>query len=252
MPKLTALVLTTLLFVTAVTVSADGKAKPKLSDIAPVENFTSAADEKIVALQKYVATPETFDKSARKLKRDAGMVAIFAQVIAEHDQDSPAKQSAVPLRNAALKLAVATTLEDATQSLKELKQAQAGKGTSGDVSMDWAQLINFDSLMNEVAVRNRAVGRAVRKMRRGLDQNARDEVAHDADILAVLAMVAAADTHPVKDKATIDGWKNFANEQRTAAIATAAAFRKNDAQGAKTAYTRLAKSCSGCHKAYRK
>lgn len=252
MPKLTALVLTALLFVTAVAVSADGEAKPKLSDIAPVENFSSAADEKIAALEKYVATPEAFDKSAQKLKRDAGMVAVLAQVIAEHDQDSPAKQSAVPLRNAALKLAVATTLDDATQLLKEIQQAQAGKGTGSDVAMDWAELINFESLMNEVALRNRNVGRSVRKMRRGLDQKTRDEVAADADILAVLAMVAAADTHPVKDKATIDGWKNFANEQRTAAIATAAAFRKNDAQGAKTAYTRLAKSCSGCHKEYRK
>lgn len=252
MPKLTALVLTALLFVTAVAVSADGEAKPKLSDIAPVENFSSAADEKIAALEKYVATPEAFDKSAQKLKRDAGMVAVLAQVIAEHDQDSPAKQSAVPLRNAALKLAVATTLDDATQLLKEIQQAQAGKGTGSDVAMDWAELINFESLMNEVALRNRNVGRSVRKMRRGLDQKTRDEVAADADILAVLALVAAADTHPVKDKATIDGWKNFANEQRTAAIATAAAFRKNDAQGAKTAYTRLAKSCSGCHKEYRK
>lgn len=252
MPKLTALVLTALLFVTAVAVSADGEAKPKLSDIAPVENFSSAADEKIAALEKYVATPEAFDKSAQKLKRDAGMVAVLAQVIAEYDQDSPAKQSAVPLRNAALKLAVATTLDDATQLLKEIQQAQAGKGTGSDVAMDWAELINFESLMNEVALRNRNVGRSVRKMRRGLDQKTRDEVAADADILAVLALVAAADTHPVKDKATIDGWKNFANEQRTAAIATAAAFRKNDAQGAKTAYTRLAKSCSGCHKEYRK
>jgi len=252
MPKFTALALTAMLFVSAVAFSADGEVKPKMSDIAPVENFASAADEKIVALEKYVATPEAYDKSAQKLRRDAGMVAVLAQAIAEHDQDSPRKKSAVPLRDAALKLAAATNVDDAKQWLKEVQQAQVGKGIGNDVSMDWAQLIKFESLMNEVALRNRSVGRAVRKMRRGLDQKARNEVANDADILAVLAMVAAADTHPVKDKTTIADWKNFANKQRAAAIATAAAFRENDAKRVKSAYTSLSKTCSGCHKAYRK
>ena len=252
MPKYTDLALCGALFVTAAAYSADGdQQQQKMSEVAPAESLQAAAVDKIENLQKYVADADTFGKSGRNLKRDAGVLAVLAQAIAEHDQDSSLKKSAIPLRDAALKLAAATSHSDAAQSFESITAAQAGQAGDGELNRDWAQLIDFDSLMAEVNLRNRNVGRSERKMRRGLGQQARDEAARDADILAVLSLVVQADTHEIKEGGDVAGWKKYAADERTAAIETAAAFRTNDAKGVQSAYAALRKSCSGCHKDYR-
>lgn len=252
MPKFTVFFVCGATLITAAAFSADDvPEKTKMSTVAPAESLTTAANQKIAALQKYVADSDTFEKSAKNLKRDAGMLAVLAQAIAEHDEESPLKKSAVPLRDAALKLAAATSQEGAAQALQAVTQAQSGQASGGELQHEWAELIDFDSLMSEIGQRNRNVGRAVRQMRRGLDQEARNEAALDADMLALLGLVVEADTYGNDDEESMAGWKKYAVLQRETAAQTASAFRNDDAKTLKFAYDGCRESCSGCHKDFR-
>lgn len=231
--------------------SADTAKKLKMSEIAPAEDLVAAVDAKIVALEKYVGDAATFKKSGEKLTRDAGMLAVLAQAIVEHDQPSAWQKSAADVREAAMKLAAVESQGEATQLLQAVKDAKAGKLKGADAKADWDSLTDFDSLMSEVKMLNRNVGKAARKMRRGLDEEARNAAARDAEVLAIIGLVIEADTNYLEEDSGIPKWKQYSVDQRTTGTELAAAFRANDAGGVKAAYSKFRKSCSGCHKEFR-
>ncbi len=252
MPKTALLIATIVVLISAAAYSADNETNKQVSSVAPAQNLVTAADEKVASIEKSLTDPEGFDKAKKNLKRDAGILAVLAQAIAEHDQQTPWQLSAPDLRDVALQLAAADSHGQAVQLLETAKNAQGGEPKGAEKQANWNKLIDFDSLMDEIKLRNSTVGRAARKMRRGLSEDEREEVARDLEILALTGLVVGADTHEVKNNSDIPKWKQFAAEQRMGAVETAVAFRKNDGNAVKASYAKLKKSCSGCHKAFRK
>ncbi len=233
-------------------ISAERKNDVKMSSVASAETLEAAIDERIATLEKSLADPEKFESSAKKLKQHAGMLAVLAQSVAQHDQKATWQLSAPDLRVVALELAGAKSHEQAAKLLEEAKNAQGGEPQGAAKDADWSKLIDIDSLMSEVRLHNSQVGRAVRKMRRGLDKEAREEVARHLELLALTGLVIAADTGHVKNKQDVEKWRAYATSQRESAVETAKAFRANDQKAVKAAYAKFKRNCTGCHKDFRK
>jgi len=231
--------------------TADADPEVKNSSVVSAENLSHAADEKIAKLEKALATPEEFEKAKKYLSRDAGMMAVFAQAIAEHEQDVDWKGSAPDVRDAAIKLAGAESQGEAAQFLQDVKVARGGEARGAEVKKNWAELIDFEALMHEITLRNRSVGRTARKMRRKVDEETRETAARDVEIMALIGVVIAANTDYAGDDEEIKKWQKYSHEQRDNGVAAAAAFRQEDADALKTAYASFRKSCSECHKAFR-
>ena len=231
--------------------TADANPAVKTSSVVSAENLSLAADEKIAKLEKSLATPEEYEKAKKYLSRDAGMIAVFAQAIAEHDQAVDWKASAADVRDAAIKLAGAESQGEAAQFLQDVKVARGGEAMGAEAQKNWAELIDFGAMMHEITLRNRSVGRTARKMRRKVDEETREEAARDVEIMALIGVVIAANTDFAGDDEEMKEWKRYSHNQRDSGMAAAAAFRQGDADALKTAYANFRKSCSECHKAFR-
>ena len=205
------------------------QAADKLSTVTPVADLVAEAELKLKELEGFVADGDTYTKNKKKgIPQAAGTLAVLAQGIAEHDEESAWKKSAADIRDAALSIA---------------KAATGGKGADAKVEHAWDKLIDMDSLMSEVSKRNNGLRKTFRKA-------PDDAVAasRDASVLAVLALVIEADTHEVKDKADIEKWKTYSKQLQTSMTKISAALKaKKDADGKALFLGDAAGSCNKCH-----
>ncbi|MES2792611.1 MAG: hypothetical protein V4719_23570 [Planctomycetota bacterium] len=219
------------------------QAAEKLSTVTPVADLVAEADLKIKDIEALLADDASYTKAKKKgVPQAAGTLAVLAQGIAEHDEDSAWKKSAADVRDAALVIAKSGSLADAKKGLDAAKAAVGGTAGGAKVEHAWDKLIDMDSLMGEVSARNGKLRKAVRKA-------PDDHVAasRDASVLAVLSLAIEADTHDVKDKADIEKWKKYSKDLQESMTKISAAFKaKNDAE-AKSLFTASATSCNTCH-----
>lgn len=214
-----------------------------LEKVAPVAELVAVGDAKIATLEAALKDGDSYGAAKSKaIPKDAGVLAVVAQALAEHSDKAAWKGAAADVRNAALKLAEAKSYDDAKAALAAVKEAQGGKASGAKAEHDWAKLTSLDNVMTEVAFLNGKVRGALRKTG---DDTA--EATRQASTLAVLALVAHADTHEVKNKNDISKWQKFAADMQTHMTETATALRAKDAAAAKTAFAAAGKQCAGCH-----
>ncbi|MGQ0634913.1 MAG: hypothetical protein ACT4QC_09905 [Planctomycetaceae bacterium] len=218
-------------------------APAKISDVAPVADLAIEADAKIKAIEEALASNEKYmETKSSTLPRDAGVLAVLAQAIVETDENSEWKATAAGVRDGAIAIATATSLEDAKKGFAAVTDARAGKPTNAKSDADWAKLCKLRSVMKEVTFRNNKLRSAKRKM-----PEKPEEVARHASVLAVLALVAHEDTHEVKDPAQVGEWKKFAMEFQKHMTEAATAFKKADKDAAAKAFDSAATNCNDCH-----
>lgn len=218
-------------------------AADKLSTVSPVADLVAEAETKIKELDGLLADNDSYTKAKKKgVPQAAGVLAVLAQAIAEHDEESAWKKSAADVRDAAIAIAKAGSLADAKKGLDAAKAGTGGKAAGAKAEHAWDKLIDMDSLMSEVSGRSGKLRKAFRKA-------PEDHVAasRDASVLAVLSLVIEADTHDVKDKADIEKWKKYSKDlQKSMTDISAALKAKDDAKG-KSLFLESAKSCNSCH-----
>ena len=218
------------------------QAADKLSTVTPVADLVAEAETKIKDIEALLADNDSYTKAKKKqVPQAAGTLAVLAQGIAQHDEDSAWKKSAADLRDAAISIAKSASLDDAKKGLDAAKAAAGGKAGGAKADHAWDKLIDMDSLMAEVSARN---GKFRKFFKTPADH---DVMARNASTLAVLALVIEADTHEVKDKADVAKWKKYSKDLQEGMSKISAAIKKKDDAGAKTLFLESAKSCSGCH-----
>lgn len=220
----------------------------KLNKVAPVADLVAEAEGKIKSLEAALATKDSYEQGAKKsIPDDAGVLAVLAQAIAEHEDKPSWKASAPDLRDAAKSIAASKTYDEAKKGFAAVKDAHGGKAGSAKKDDDWAKIAKLESVMNEVNKRN---GILRKDLRKSAPENP-DQTARDASVLAVLALVAHEDTHPVKKKEDIPRYKALATDMQTNMTAVAASLKKKDGAAAKDAFSKAGKSCNDCHAEFR-
>ncbi len=236
-----------LLVVGAVVLPVYAASPVKMAEVAPVEDFVLEAEAKVKALEEALKDQTSYDAGKKKsIPEDAGILAIFAQAVAEHSADASWKASAPDVRDAAKAIAKAGSLADAQKALAAVKEAMGGKKGGAKLDHAWNELTSLDAVMSEVNKRTGKIRRAVRKLPDDPSQAGRD-----ASVLAVLGVVTHEDTHEVKDKSKIAGWQKFCIDMQQDMSELAKQFKAKDQAKAKAAFDKANKSCSGCHEQYR-
>ena len=132
-------------------------------------------------------------------------------------------------------------------ALASAKSALEGQGSgSAATEHPWNKLIGMHAMMEEINARNSKIRRSVRRLRDP------DEESLHPTTLAVLAVAMYADTHEVKNESDIPQWQQHAREFQQHMTQTAAAMKKNDADGAREVWLEGVKSCSACHDKFRR
>lgn len=218
------------------------QAADKLSTVTPVADLVAEAETKIKDLEALLSSSDSYTKAKKKgVPQGAGTLALLAQGIAQHDEDSDWKKSAADIRDGAISIAKAGSYDDAKKGLDAVKAAAGGKAGGAKVEHAWDKLIDMDSLMSEVSARN---GKFRKFFKTPKDHEA---ASRDASVLAMLALAIEADTHEVKDKADIEKWKKFSKDLQTSMTKLSAAIKAKDDAGAKELFLASGKSCSACH-----
>jgi|AP45_3_1055517.scaffolds.fasta_scaffold19128_2 hypothetical protein len=226
----------------------------RLSKVISLADLHDEAAAQLTLVKQHLDTKKSYADSAKhELPRAAGLLAVIGQAITEHDSKPAAGKSAdrppihgPALRDVALKLAASKTHTQALETVPALQAVVNGRsGRNETRPRPWTGLISLDHIMEELNSRNSRLRRAVRRSRDPeLD-------ARNAATMALLAVVVAADTHEVKQKAQLPTWKKYAVEFQLNASATAAALRARDTARVKPLYLKAAKACADCHSDFR-
>ena len=80
----------------------------KFSTIASAKEMAEEISAKVALVEKSLADEESYNKDKKRtLPREAGTIAVLAQAVAEHDEDSDLKKTAPDVREGAIALAKA-------------------------------------------------------------------------------------------------------------------------------------------------
>jgi cytochrome c556 len=219
-----------------------------MGGVAPISELAAEAETKIAAIEAGLASADSYSQGKKAISGDAGVLAVLAQAVAEHDGSAAWKKTAADVRDAAIALSNSKSFEEAKKSLADVKAAQGGKSSGAKADADWAKIAKLSAVMTEVNRRHGKLRRATKKAPADAG-----EATRDASVLAVLAVVAQADTHEVKSgkAADVAKWQQYAKDMQVYSTKAADALRKKDDAGFKETFTTLNKSCTDCHKDFR-
>ena len=232
--------------VTGATLSSQGAAPSDVTAAVNTEDLKTELEEKVEKLGKSVESEDSFKRAMefKTIATDAGVIACLAQAIVEHKEGGKTGIPGAAVRDAALKLAKAKTLDAAKAGLSGVQTALAGKDT-GEKANDWKKLINMHRMMEEMEYREGRLRRSLRRPRR-LEADA-----SHATVLAVLGLAMRADTHEVKKEAELPDWDRMAKEYQVAVSGVAAAMKAGDADKARQLFEASNKVCADCHAQFR-
>lgn len=219
---------------------ADAPAAPKMSTVASADFLTATMQDYLKQLGEIVASETEYKENKDGLAEKANAIVALAQVIGNHDGESPFKGPAAYMMSAAAGLSRAADYAAAKAGVEALNAA-AGKKEAGPTP-PWAKVARLGMLMEEVQNVNNSLRRNLRRFDRTKEAGARQAAA-----LAAFAQAAMYDTHEVKNPADTAKWYSMMTEMRDAATELTAKYTSNDAAGAKTSLARLDKSCATCH-----
>ncbi len=219
----------------------------KISEFATSEELEAEVQSKLAELEPFLASDEAFADNLKRLQQAASMLAVAAQAMADHEQDSPRKPFAPDLRAAALRIAAAKSRPEAVDGLSAARAAWDGtSGKSAVRDYDWAQLVKQRPIMEEMEVRMMQLQRALRRPKE-LAQDSRHATA-----VAVANLTTLADTHEVKDQSRLPEWDKLSRLMLEQLKNTARAMKANQPQEAQAEFKAARATCVECHRQFKK
>ena len=236
----------------AVLTPAYAAAPAKLSDIADASDISAEAERKIALLGEFTKNKAEYERVAKigDVKQAAGVLAVMAQSLVEHDKLGDIKVAAADLRDAALEIRKSKDFDSAKAGLEKATSAWEGKAAGASKEADWTKLTGMHGMMEEANARLSKLRRTASNMRRGRKVDLDEAMGH-AVTLAVLGLPMHVDTHEVKKDEQIKEWQEYSMMYRTATTDLVKAIRANDGKAAYSAWTATGKSCSKCHEVFR-
>lgn len=237
------------LFALSIAALQDARAEApiKIADVASAADLAVGAKSQVAIIAELLKDSASFTENQKKVPHAAGVLACLAQALTEHPDVATVGIAAPTLRDAALGLRTAATLEQATVLFTQAQEALAGKANeSSSPDADWAKLIRLHDAMEEMNARNSKIRRAVRRM----EDPEGDSL--NATVIAVLAVATYADTHEVKNEADLPQWQQFSADFQKQMTALATAIRNKDTEGARVVWLEGVKACNSCHDVFRK
>lgn len=223
------------------------RAPAPIDSIAPIDDLLLEVNGKIKQLDELLASADTFgEQNDGEVWQAFSVLSVIGQAIAEHPQQDAAKFSGPALREAAKKYTKETPYEEAKAILAAVKEAQSGGGAKdAPVEHDWNKLTRMHPMMEEINGRNAKLLAAIRRPR-----GRPEETAH-ATTIAILSLAMYADTHEVKDPASVPEWEQLATEYRQQILDARAALKAKDATKARMHFDAATKACDVCHEKFR-
>jgi Cytochrome C' len=236
---------------------ADSNAFAWSALISP-ETLESETKRLAQSLGTSVTTPSGFKGGGfKEARRDFGELAVLFAVSAQYDGRARWKDTAASLRElfarAARNAKVGSdaTFREATlrkQDLAELIRGGRPQVPQADAAVDdWSQVAARPSLMQRlnVAHQERLVKWVANEKDFGRN---RDDIAHEAQIVAVIANVIHRPDYEYSDDDTFVG---YAEELQRAASDVSAAAGAENVEQARDAISRATNACANCHEGYR-
>jgi hypothetical protein len=224
---------------------------PALSAIAPVEDLCAQVEKYIGELENTLATIESgeepYDDNKEKIGRDANTLAIIALCLGKHDQDNPCKAKASALLKAAQKMAATQDLDSAKKTMKQVKEAAAGKSLLQS-ELKWEKVASWPSLMKQVSLSNTKLKANIKPAK--FKTKAKESAGHAA-LIAAIAQGSLADTSQTKSPEQVKQWYGFCAQLRDAAAAMNRSVHEGDATTASAAMQKIGQSCDDCHAVFR-
>ena len=215
------------------------------ADVASIEDLTAETQALLTSMEQSLATEESYNNRRDQLKRQAVQIAIFAQALAEHDDDSPVRKSAPGLRTAALGLARAMSFVEASQGVSHVKGALAGQQIGTPVvEADWGKLARAGILMPAMKERSEAIRRGLRR-----PKDPQVESRH-AMAIALMILAVHGDTHAVKIPADKAAWQEACLELQ-GHMSRAAATIKTRHESAADHFRLGMEACDKCHQKFK-
>ncbi len=220
----------------------------KVAEVISVEDLVTEAKDRVEKLKESVATEDAFKKAVadKMVGRDAGILAVAAQGLVEHDKGKDAGISAASLRDAAVVLRRAKTQAEAKAAVEKAVASLEGKGDAAAVAEHpWNKLTGMHAMMDEIEARQTKLRGALAKPR----NLARDS--RHASLIALLSVAMEEDTHEVKKPEEIPQWKALAKEYRETMSQISVAMKAGDGAKANELFKNSGKSCTVCHEKFR-
>jgi hypothetical protein len=219
---------------------------PAVSTFAPADKLSAEATALLASCEQAVADEKGFKDASNQLARDASTLAIVALALGLHDADSPQKKHAPAIVAAAAELADAGDFAAAKEGVAKLKAAAEGKG-EGE-ALVWKNVATMGPIMKQ------STG-YYNKLKRGMAgarfKSRADENARSAATLAVIGQAVLFDKDYVEGDAEIAKWQKFCTDWRESAAGLGKAIKDGDAKAANDWLTKLDKSCTECHTAFK-
>jgi hypothetical protein len=219
----------------------------KIADFATVSELEAEIQDRLKELEPFLVSEDVYTENLKRLKQVASMLAVAAQALADHEQDSPSKPYAPDLREAAIQVARAEKFAEAVagwQAAQSAANRQSSK--SAPAEYHWAELVKQRPIMEEMEARMLILQRALRR-----PKDPAKESRH-AVAVAIATLTTLADIHEVKDKAKLPEWDQLSKAMLEQLQQTAAAIKNNQPTEAQAQFKAARATCVECHRQFKK
>lgn len=228
------------------TLSAPKDPTVMLSEVASAVDLVAELEAKVAEIESALVSPESYQAAGNKLRLSAVQLAVLAQGLAEHDEDSKFKKSGPAIRDAAIQIG-AGSYDQCRQGLKALHAAMEGKGPLlSTIEYDWSKLGRTRLVMESLRERTDQVRKALRR-----SKDPAVESRHAAT-MALLALCVAAHADDVKQESDRPAWRDWSLKCQKEMTLTAVALRQKDATAVLEHFTAAQEACDQCHGKFKK
>jgi hypothetical protein len=236
-----------MLLAVVVALGAGGDPMVRPSSYAPLEDVLSQIELYVKQVESDLEQEADYggDEQDRVVKSANTLIAL-AQLLANHDEESPRKQSAAAVVSAAKR--VARNAEDFQQAKEAARQLRQSLESQEGGNVAWEPIADLQELMKQVPIVNNRLRLGVTGSRFARLTN---QTAGHATTLAAMAQASLFDTDYCLDEEGEMLWRQICADMRDAAAATAVAVRRQDQAAAREGLARLVETCDRCHHAFR-
>lgn len=219
----------------------------KIADVITVAELEAEWDARLTELEPLLENEESFTDGKKKVSQIASMLAVAAQALTDHADDSPRKAFAPDLRDAARQVALSENFAAASDGLTAARAAIAGKsGKTAAPEYDWAKLVKQRPIMEDIETRMQLLQRALRRPK---------DPAKESQLAAAIAVAnlpTLVDTHEVKDKERLPEWNKLAVDMVDQMKAVTVAIKNKETAEAQAQFKAARATCVECHRLFKK
>jgi hypothetical protein len=227
----------------------DALAKPPrtISDYATVAELETELTNRLAELKPYLADDDSFSENKKRIQQVASMLAVAAQALADHDDESPIKPFAPDIRDAVMKIAQAESLSSANEAMTAAQAALERKSArTSAAEFDWSKLAKQRLLMEDIENRMQQLQRALRRPKDPVKES------QLAAAITVANIPTLVDTHEVKDHALLPEWNKLSLQMLDQLKKVTAAIKANEPMEAQAQFKAARATCVECHRQFKK